>query len=187
MYVIETERLRLQLVDLTLFDLCLGGKRAEAERYAGAVFDDAWMDEIARMERRRNQLAGDPTYAPWCTRMVVRKATQTVIGQIGFHTTPAPPSLREIAPGGVEFGYRVYEGYRRQGYAKEAAVGLMRWAAIEQRIAAFVVSISPGNAASQAVAKSLGFVKVAEQMDEVDGLEDVLVLRGPELSRTLGI
>ena len=117
--------------------------------------------------------------------MVVLKATNQMLGQIGFHTPPDPPGLRDVAPGGIEFGYRIYEPYRRNGYAKEAAIALMRWAATEHGIEPFVVSISPGNLSSQTMAHSLGFVKVGEQMDDVDGLEDVLVLTGNKLEYTI--
>ncbi|MBM3290583.1 MAG: GNAT family N-acetyltransferase [Candidatus Hydrogenedentes bacterium] len=187
MHVIETDRLRLQLVDMVLFDFCLEGKRIEAERYSGVEFDDEWMRDAARLERRRNQLMEDAGFAPWCVRMVVLKSTSRVIGQIGFHTPPDPPGLRDVAPGGIEFGYRIYDGYRRQGYAKESAMGMMRWAVTEFGIPSFVLSISPGNFASQALAKSLGFVKASEQIDEVDGLEDVLVLQGATLAHALAI
>ena len=41
---------------------------------------------------------------------------------------------------------------------------------------AFLLSISPDNAASLAIAAKLGFTRIGEQMDEVDGLEWVFRL-----------
>ena len=99
-----------------------------------------------------------------------------MVGQIGFHAPPGSPDLQAIAPGGIEYGYRIYPPYRGRGYAKEAARGLMAWA-VEQGVTSFVVSIRPNNAPSQAIARSLGFVKVGEQIDEVDGLEEVFLLK----------
>ena len=183
MHIIETDRLRLQLMTLEFFDFCLAGDREAAERLAGVSIADDWLAESGYVKMRREQLAADPSYGPWCVRMIVLKAANRMIGQIGFHTPSDSPGLRGIAPGAIEFGYRIYEPNRRKGYAKEAAIGLMRWAAAEQGIASFVVSIAPHNAASQAMAKSLGFVKVGEQMDEADGLEDVLVLNGDALGK----
>ncbi|NUM55381.1 MAG: GNAT family N-acetyltransferase [Candidatus Hydrogenedentes bacterium] len=185
MHSIETPRLRLQLVTLELFDLCIEGNQRDAERCAGVFMCDDWMRDVAYLKRRRDQLAADPSYMPWCVRMIVLKETNSVIGQIGFHTPPAPPELRAIAPGGIEFGYRIYVPHRRNGYAREAAVGMMRWASMERGIDSFVVSISPDNAASQALARSLAFVKVGQQLDDVDGIEDVLVLNGPALRRAI--
>lgn len=184
-HIIETNRLRLQRFTLDILDACLHATRLEAERLAGVSIPDVWMNEVDYIERKRTQLTNDPTYAAWCTRMVVLKATNQMIGHIAFHTPPGPPGLGAIAPGGVELGYSIYGPHRRQGYAKEAAIGMMRWASTENGIQSFVVSVSPDNAASQALAKSLGFVKVGEQMDEVDGLEEVFVLQGPALARTL--
>lgn len=185
-HTIETDRLRLQLVTLELFDLCIAGHRGEAEALAEVVLREEYLQDIAYLRMRREQLAADPSYAPWCVRMIVLKETKRVVGQIGFHTPPNPPGLREIAPGGIEFGYRVYAPFRRNGYAKEAALGLVRWAAMEKGLETFVVSISPENAASRALSRSMGFVKVGQQRDDVDGIEDVLVLQGPALQATIG-
>jgi RimJ/RimL family protein N-acetyltransferase len=44
----------------------------------------------------------------------------------------------------------------------------------------FVLSIRPDNAASQALAAELGFVRVGSHPDEVDGLEDVLEYRASD-------
>ncbi|MDZ4861156.1 MAG: GNAT family N-acetyltransferase [Candidatus Hydrogenedentes bacterium] len=178
---IETTRLRLPLISLRLFDACIAGDRETAEQLAGVAIPDDWLQRPEYAKMRRDQLIADPVYAPWCVRMIVLKETNTMIGHIGFHAPPNPEGLRAIAPGGIEFGYTIYEPHRRRAYATEAAIGLMRWAVTEHGIPSFVVSVSPQNVASQAMAKNLGFIKAGEQMDEVDGLEDVLVLRGEPL------
>jgi RimJ/RimL family protein N-acetyltransferase len=183
MHTIETPRLKLLRMTLEFFDLCLSGDREAASRYASANVAEQWMEDLAYINMRRDQLVADPSYAPWCVRMIVLKDTGQMIGQIGFHTPPDPPGLRAMAPGSIEFGYRVYNPHRRQGYATEAAKGLMQWATSEYNIQSYVVSISPHNLASQNMARLLGFTKIGEQIDEVDGLEDVLVLEGEALER----
>ena len=60
--------------------------------------------------------------------------------------------------------------------AREAALALMQWARDDHGITSFVVSIAPGNQASQALAAGLGFVRIGSHVDDVDGPEDVLVL-----------
>lgn len=50
------------------------------------------------------------------------------------------------------------------------------WARDHHGVASFVLSISPGNQASQAPATGLGFTRVGGHVDELDGPEDVLVL-----------
>ena len=72
----------------------------------------------------------------------------------------------------MEIGYRVDPGYRRQGYALEAVRGLMDWAA-GRGVHRFVASIAPDNKASLALAAKLGFERVGEQIDDIDGLEYV--------------
>jgi RimJ/RimL family protein N-acetyltransferase len=180
MRLIDTERLRLVLLDLALFDLCLAEDRIGISASGGFEVADEWLDEADYIRKRRAQLAADPAYGPWCVRAVVLKETNRMVGQIGFHAPPGSPDLRETAPGGIEYGYRIYPPFRGRGYAKEAARGLMEWA-VSQGVTSFVVSIRPNNAPSQAIARGLGFVKVGEQMDEVDGLEEVFLLRAPSI------
>ena len=89
------------------------------------------------------------------------------------HAAPDHESLLELGLTGLEFGYTVFTPHRRKGYAKEAAAALMGWAQEKHGIDSFVVSISPDNAPSLAVARALGFRKVASHIDPVDGLEDI--------------
>jgi ribosomal-protein-alanine N-acetyltransferase len=94
------------------------------------------------------------------------------VGNIGFHSAPGHESLAELSPGGAEFGYEVTEAYRRRGLASEAIEALMLWAR-ELGVQRFVVSISPENGPSLALAAKLGFRKIGWNMDEFDGPEDV--------------
>lgn len=110
-------------------------------------------------------LAADPDYAPWSVRLLLLKPCLQAIGHIRFHSRP-----RE---GAVEFGYVVFTPWRRQGYATEAAEAMMRWAA-QHGVRRFVASVRPDNLPSQRVAAKLGFRKVGQQIDEVDGVEDIL-------------
>ncbi len=76
-----------------------------------------------------------------------------------------------MAPDGVEIGYAVGEDFRRQGYAKEAALALMRWAFDRHQQHCFILSISPENGASLAMARSMGFQEIGSHLDDEDGLE----------------
>jgi RimJ/RimL family protein N-acetyltransferase len=97
-----------------------------------------------------------------------------MVGHIGFHSAPGAPYLKEFSPTAGEFGYTVFPSFRRNGFAREASVGLMRWAQASHGVKVFVVSIAPDNLASQALAAHLGFRKIGSQLDEIDGIEDVL-------------
>jgi ribosomal-protein-alanine N-acetyltransferase len=88
-----------------------------------------------------------------------------MIGHIGFHGPPENGSL--------EMGYSVFEPFRRQGIALEAALAMIAWACAEHGIRRFILSISPNNGQSLALAEKMGFHRIGEQMDEEDGLEYV--------------
>ncbi len=154
-----------------LLKASLRQEKAAASDLLGAAIPDEWFDEDGWTAVRLEQLLENPDFQPWCVRAIVLRASREMIGHIGFHTQPDPAYLADIAPGGVEFGYTVFTAYRRQGYAEEASRALMAWAEGQSVVARFVLSISPENAASLALAQKLGFVRISEWMDEEDGLE----------------
>lgn len=100
-----------------------------------------------------------------------------MVGHIGFHSRPGEKYLEELAPGGVELGWTVFDGERRRGYAREAAEGLMEWAHRLQGVTLFVVSVSPTNLASLELARRLGFRRIGFHIDEEDGPEDIFERR----------
>ena len=106
----------------------------------------------------------DTAYGPWSARLLLLKPSLQAIGHIRFHSRPAD--------GAVEFGYVVFTPWRRQGYATEAAEAVMHWAN-GHGVRRFVASVRPDNTASQRVVAKLGFRKVGQQVDEIDGIEDV--------------
>jgi RimJ/RimL family protein N-acetyltransferase len=100
---------------------------------------------------------------------MLRRQDREMLGVINFHGRPN-------AQGQAELGYAVFEPYRRQGYASEAALAMMRWAHSRHGVRRFIVSISPANQASLAMADKLGFRLIATQMDDIDGEEHVFEL-----------
>ena len=173
---------RLDLVPLTPAFL-----RAMLEHdLAGAVgilqvgLPDGLLDSAHIIAWWLKKLEADPTYQPWSARAMVLRERRAMIGHIGFHTAPDAEYLRPYAPGGVEFGFTVYPPFLRQGYAREASMALMHWAYDVHDVTTFVLSIRPDNTASQALAAVLGFVRIGPHIDEVGGLEDILVHSLPD-------
>lgn len=123
---------------------------------------------------RLKQLQDDPTLQPWSLRAMAVRGTRVMVGHIGFHTAPDPDYLRPLSPGGVELGFSVFPSFRRQAYAREAAIALMHWANQIHGVKRFVMSIRPNNAPSQGLAAQLGFVRIGSHIDEIDGLEEIL-------------
>jgi RimJ/RimL family protein N-acetyltransferase len=65
----------------------------------------------------------------------------------------------------------VFPPFRGRGIATEAVAALVEWARADRGIRRFVASVAPGNDASLAIVRKLGFVQTGEQWDEEDGLE----------------
>lgn len=84
-------------------------------------------------------------------------------------------------------GYSVHQPYRRQKYATEAIVALMRCAYVQHNQRCFVLTISPQNTPSTALAESLGFIRCGSKIDEEDGLEIFFVRRFDEWPADWGV
>jgi ribosomal-protein-alanine N-acetyltransferase len=169
---ISSERLDLVSMSPHFISAVLAGRRAEAERLGQLCVVDNWPDEAdSRFLRLRlEQMQADPSVQVWLARaMVLRDPARTMAGHIGFHGPPEQV-------GRAELGYTVFPDFRRRGLATEAATTMMKWAQLNHGVERFVVSISPDNAPSLAMATKLGFTQIGEQIDEVDGLELVFEL-----------
>jgi RimJ/RimL family protein N-acetyltransferase len=161
--VIFTERLELMPLPPGILEPIARGDASAVARRLDAAVPDGWTDTIPARERL-DQLAADPSEQPWLVRAVVLRAPRQVVGNVGFH---GPPNDQ----GRVEIGYGVVSSQRRRGYAREAITGLTDWAFATGEARVCVASVSPRNAASLALVRSLGFRQVGEQIDELDGLE----------------
>jgi ribosomal-protein-alanine N-acetyltransferase len=173
---VEPTTSRLDRLDLVLLSpACLAalvaGRRDEAQQLLGAAIPGWWPDEPAvRLVRRRlEQVTEDESAGEWLLRGLVLREVGELVGHAGFH---GPPGVSGPGKdGAVELGYTVFPQFRGRGLATEAAVGLIRWARDERGIDAFIASVSPGNDASLAIVRKLGFEQVGEQWDDEDGLE----------------
>ena len=177
MAIIQSPRLDLITLSPAIIRASLAINRAEAERLLGASLPAGWPDCADLLELRLSQMEKDASYEPWSLRAMVLRSERLMVGHFGFHTAPGAEYLEPYSPGAVEFGYTVYSPYRRRGYAREASLAMMGWAEQVHGIRKFIVSISPDNFASQALAAQLGFVRIGSHIDEVDGLEEILEAR----------
>lgn len=121
------------------------------------------------LQYRLAQLAADPSIRGWLGRVMVLEqppGDRRVIGSIGFH---GPPD--EL--GRLEIGYSVDPGYRRRGYAIEAVRAMFDWARSRHGVTRFLASVAPGNTPSLGLIGQLGFRRIGEQVDPIDGLEYV--------------
>jgi RimJ/RimL family protein N-acetyltransferase len=171
---------RLELIPLSpeFLQACLMGELTLATSLLGHTIPAEWLAEQELMRLRLDQLHQNPALQPWLLRAIILRESQTMIGNIGFHSAPGPEYLAEIAPSGtgVEVGYTIFPAFRRQAYAREACATLMAWAANQHHVDQFVLTISPDNLPSLRIAQRLGFRKVGTHIDDVDGPEDIFLL-----------
>lgn len=169
---IVTSRLELVSISPSFLEALLAGRPFIAEGIGRLSLPRGWPDEHDErlLQVRLQDMRDDPDTQLWLLRaMVIRRdRLRPMVGHIGFHGSPKDGSL--------ELGYTVMPQYRRQGYAREAALGMMDWAAREHAVNRFLVSISPDNEPSLALADKMGFKRIGEQIDPEDGLEYVCEL-----------
>ncbi|AUY53657.1 MULTISPECIES: GNAT family N-acetyltransferase [Streptomycetaceae] len=170
----STSPKRVRFVELSakalraLADGDLAGGSAEA----GVPLDPHFVGDRARwiFGYRADQLAGDPSAAPWITRAAVSEPDGAVVGDAGFHGPPDEDGM-------VEVGFTVVPGYRRQGYARAMLRELLVRAAAEPGVRTVRARVSADNTASLATVAGFGFTRVGEQGNERDGL--VIVFEVP--------
>lgn len=150
------------LLDGRLGDL--GGARLPAD----------WVADIGPLLRLRiAQVERMPEHAPWLLRAIALREERRVVGHIGFHGGPGANALAD--PDAVELGYTVESADRRHGYASEAILAMAKWAR-DAGVRRVLVSISPDNAPSLALARILGARELTTVRD-AEGDEIVFELR----------
>lgn len=106
---------------------------------------------------------------PWQQRhgihAIVERASNTVVGDIGFH---GPPD----ESGTVEIGYSVVPDRRGRGYATEAATALTAWALRQRRIRRVVARCDADNLASIRTLERAGFERTGERDGVIDWQAD---------------
>ena len=162
---IETPRLRLELLRPAALSALRVRDFDEAVRAQGFAFTEEFMDTVndVFLTRQIEGFQKRPSTPGWFARAIVRKDDERLIGHCGFHGTPEDVGRAEI-------GYTVFEPYRCQGYASEAAQGLLEWAKTQGAQVVFA-SVMADNRPSLAVVAKLGFQQSDDSHDRHDGPE----------------
>ena len=169
--LIQTARLDLISLSPAVLRAALDGDRPKMGQLLGVSVPITWEIRRESMELRLRELEANPALQPWLIRGISLRSEGMLIGDIGFHS--APITLPAPSPKSVELGYGVLEPWRRRGFAQEAIEAMIQWACDRHEVHRFVLSISPENQPSQALAAKLDFRKVGFQIDEHDGPEDI--------------
>jgi RimJ/RimL family protein N-acetyltransferase len=124
------------------------------------------IDESGPLGWRVPQVKADPSTNKWFVRFIVDAKTREVIGSTSFHGVPDSEGMMEI-------GIGIEEKFWGNGYATEALLGMWKWVCGELGVRTLRYTVSPSNLASIAVIKKFGFTFMGQQIDEIDGPEDV--------------
>jgi RimJ/RimL family protein N-acetyltransferase len=112
------------------------------------------------------QVKVDPALNRWFIRFIVLRDSREIIGSISFHSAPD-------AEGMIEIGLGIEEKFWGRGFAKEALLGMWRWVVDQAGVKTLRYTVSPTNIASIKVIEYFGFSHIGQQMDEIDGPEDI--------------
>jgi ribosomal-protein-alanine N-acetyltransferase len=146
---------RLETARLDLFPLApeaaaaLSDDRDQAARIIGATLHPDWPHSnlLDALPMHAAAAAEDARFGIW---VIVERASQTVIGDIGFFGPPTPEAT-------VEIGYSVVPDRRRRGYATEAAAALVDWAHRQPNVSAVLARCEEDNLPSIRTLERLGF------------------------------
>ena len=167
---IETPRLRLELLLPAALEALRVRDVDAAARAQGFSFSDDFMQTVndVFLARQIEGLQRRSSTPGWFARAIVRKGDEMLIGHCGFHGTPEDVGRAEI-------GYTVFASHRRQGYAAEAAHGLLEWAK-EQGTRVVFAAVSSDNQPSLAVVAKLDF-RQADVRTARDGGRELIFQR----------
>lgn len=110
---------------------------------------------IARVLQRAGQPRAAEPAGPWCHRQVVERASNLVVGGIGFF---GPPN-----DGTVEIGYGIVPSRQGRGYATEAVAKMLSLAWSEPQVVAVTAETDTDNVASHRVLEKMGFDRVPSE------------------------
>jgi RimJ/RimL family protein N-acetyltransferase len=180
--LISTERLDLHHIPsdglIELFEL-----KSDIKAIAGRAFTNPHLNLIkdpGPLGWRVPQVKADPTTNKWFVRFIVLRESGEIIGSTSFHGVPDSEGMMEI-------GIGIEEQFWNQGYAKEALRGMWSWVCGEPEVRTLRYTVSPTNIASVKIIEGFGFTHMGQQMDEIDGPEDIYEMSVEDFSKRWGL
>jgi RimJ/RimL family protein N-acetyltransferase len=125
------------------------------------------------------QVKVDPTLNKWFVRFIVLKESREIIGSTSFHGAPDSEGM-------IEIGLGIEPAFQGKGYAKESLQAMWSWAVNSPEVRTLRYTVSPDNLPSIAVIKYFDFDYKGQQMDDIDGPEDIYEINAVEFSKRWG-
>jgi ribosomal-protein-alanine N-acetyltransferase len=149
----DGSRLRTQRLTLLPLDpqaaASLPDDRHRAVRIIGSELSADWpaRDLLDVLPMQAGLAPEQAQYGVW---VIIERATDAVIGDIGFFGPPGPDRT-------LELGYSIVPDRRRQGYVAEAARAVVGWGLGQPNVRAIVAGCDHDNEASIRTLERVGF------------------------------
>jgi len=179
--VIISERLELHHISVAGIIELLESK-SDQTAIAGRDFTNPHKNLIENsgpLAWRVPQVKVDPTLNKWFVRFIVLKESREIIGSTSFHGAPDSEGM-------IEIGLGIEPAFQGKGYAKESLQAMWSWAINSPEVRTLRYTVSPDNLPSIAVIKYFGFDYKGQQMDDIDGPEDIYEINAVEFSKRWG-
>ena len=125
------------------------------------------------------QVKADPSLNKWFVRFIVLRERGEVIGSTSFHGAPDSEGM-------IEIGLGIEPAFQGKGYAKESLLAMWRWAVGFPEVKTLRYTVSPDNLPSIAVINYFGFDHKGQQIDDIDGPEDIYEMSAQEFLKRWG-
>jgi RimJ/RimL family protein N-acetyltransferase len=179
--VIISERLELHHISVAgIIELL--ERKSDTTAIAGRDFTNPHKNLIENsgpLAWRVPQVKVDPAPNKWFVRFIVLKESREIIGSTSFHGAPDSEGM-------IEIGLGIEPAFQGKGYAKESLQAMWRWAVSFPEVRTLRYTVSPDNLPSIAVIKYFGFDYKGQQLDEIDGPEDIYEMNAQDFSKRWG-
>ena len=169
--VIETPRLELHHITanelISLFETPEDSWIFESKSFTNPHRE--LIDHSGPLAWRVPQVKLDPSVNKWFVRWIVLKLSREIIGSTSFHGSPNSEGM-------IEIGLAINQKFQNQGYGFEALAGMWSWVCKHPEVITLRYTVSADNVASIALVGKFGFQRVGQQMDEIDGPEEIYEL-----------
>jgi RimJ/RimL family protein N-acetyltransferase len=179
--LIETDRLALHHIPADGL-IALLDQKSDSLAIAGRSFSNPFrvlIDDEGPLGWRVPQVKVEPALNKWFVRFIVLKATGEAIGSTSFHSAPDSAGM-------IEIGIGIEEKFWGNGFATESLLGMWRWVVVQYGVKVLRYTVSPTNVASVKIIQKFGFHHQGQQMDEIDGPEDIYEMSIEEFSQKWG-
>ncbi|RMF76517.1 MAG: N-acetyltransferase [Chloroflexi bacterium] len=158
---LQSDRLRLIACPLQVAEFALHHAPTITTLLGIKVSQEWPLDEVKNfITWYGEQLAKDKMLLGWGLWLMVHRADNVIIGDVGFKGRPGKD-------GTIDIGYSIVPSYRRQGYTIEAASRLMAWALQQPRVRRVTARCLQNNFGSIRVLEKLGMRRVSHEAEWV--------------------